>query len=140
MSAYSVTIEGRSYEVSVIARRGPLLIFEVDGKEYSAVVQSKPSEIPPQISITPILPGQARSATSKAPTHGGSEVKAPLPGIVSDVKVNEGDEVSSGATLLVIEAMKMENPIKAPRDGKIKTVHVRKGQEIPQGAPLISFE
>lgn len=140
MSSYSVTVDGRSYEVSLIARRGPLLIFEVDGKEYSAVVQPRPTEITPTIAITPLLPGQKASAASQSQPQGSSEIKAPLPGIISDVKVKEGDVVSTGATLVVIEAMKMENPIKAPKDGKVKSVHVKKGQEVPQGAALISIE
>jgi biotin carboxyl carrier protein len=63
-----------------------------------------------------------------------------MPGIVSEVKASEGALVQLGDTLLVIEAMKMENPIKATRSGTVKRVHVVKGQEVLSGAQLITLE
>jgi biotin carboxyl carrier protein len=63
-----------------------------------------------------------------------------MPGIVSELKVAQGNSVQTGDTLLVIEAMKMENPIKSPRSGTIKELHVTKGQEVSSGAPLVTFE
>ena len=63
-----------------------------------------------------------------------------MPGIISDVKVSEGEQVVQGQTLAVIEAMKMENPIRSPRDGTIRAVLVSKGSEVLGGATLIEFE
>jgi biotin carboxyl carrier protein len=63
-----------------------------------------------------------------------------MPGIVSDLKVAPGASVQTGDTLLVIEAMKMENPIKSPRSGIIKELHVSKGQEVGSGATLLTFQ
>jgi len=69
-----------------------------------------------------------------------SEIKAPMPGLVLDVSVSEGDEVEEGQTLLILEAMKMENVIKAPAPAKVKAVDVRKGEAVDKGFVLIDME
>lgn len=141
MSSYRVDINGSCYTVQLKERRGAVLTLEINGETHSITVD--PSPRPPSqtlISISPIAFRGAGSGTSKTAASGGpSEIRAPLPGIVSDVRVSAGDEVQSGTTLLVIDAMKMENPIKAPRDVRIKDVQVTKGQEVSHGALLISF-
>jgi biotin carboxyl carrier protein len=63
-----------------------------------------------------------------------------MPGIVSEVKTTVGARVEMGDTLLVIEAMKMENPIKATRGGTIQQIHVSNGQEVLSGTQLITLE
>jgi pyruvate carboxylase subunit B len=63
-----------------------------------------------------------------------------MPGIVSDIKIAQGATITAGDTLLVIEAMKMENPIKSPRGGTVKELLVKKGQEVAAGATLLVFE
>jgi biotin carboxyl carrier protein len=67
-------------------------------------------------------------------------VGAPMPGLILDVVVNEGDEVVKGDKLLVLEAMKMENIIKSPGSGKIKSIVVNKGDSVDSGQKLIHFE
>lgn len=138
MSLYSVTIEGESYTVRVLARRGAVLTFEINGIEHSATI--KPGPALSRATVTPILDNREATAAAGGRVIAQSEVKAPLPGIISDVKVQVGDPVRAGATLIVIEAMKMENPIKAPRDGVIKTVEVKKGQDVQHGALLVTLE
>ena len=68
------------------------------------------------------------------------DIGAPMPGLILDVVVAEGDEVKKGDKLLVLEAMKMENIIKSPGDGKIKSISVSKGQSVNSGQKLILFE
>lgn len=68
-----------------------------------------------------------------------SKVKAPMPGLVLEVFVSEGQEVTKDEPLLILEAMKMENVIKAPRDGQIKLVGVVKGNAIEKNTLLIEF-
>ena len=68
------------------------------------------------------------------------QVKAPMPGLVLSVLVAEGDEVRKGDSLLVLEAMKMENMIKSPSDGTIKKVEVVKGDKVDKNELLISFK
>lgn len=77
------------------------------------------------------------SLGSKATT---SMVDAPMPGLILDVLVKEGDSVEEGDGLLVLEAMKMENKLVASRSGVIKTVHVAANQTVDKGIVLIEFE
>lgn len=67
------------------------------------------------------------------------EILAPMPGIILEVNVTEGDEVSKGDYLCVLEAMKMENALTAPRDGVIKSVNIAKGETVDKGKLLIEF-
>jgi acetyl-CoA/propionyl-CoA carboxylase biotin carboxyl carrier protein len=62
-----------------------------------------------------------------------------MPGIISEVKVREGQQVELGDTIVVIEAMTMENPIRAPRSAIVSAVKVAKGQEVQGGAVLVEF-
>lgn len=67
-------------------------------------------------------------------------VKAPMPGLVLDIKVNPGDAVKKGDTLLILEAMKMENAIKSPIDAVIKSVEVSPKQAVDKNAILVHFQ
>lgn len=67
-------------------------------------------------------------------------ITAPMPGLVSDIKVQAGDDVEKGTPLLILEAMKMENVISAPHDTTIKTIFVKKGQTVDRGAAMIELE
>ncbi|MXV37254.1 biotin/lipoyl-binding protein [Flavobacteriaceae bacterium Ap0902] len=69
-----------------------------------------------------------------------TDLNSPMPGLILEVNVQEGDEVKEGDTLLILEAMKMENVISSPRDGVIKSVHVTPGEAIEKSQLLISFE
>ena len=69
-----------------------------------------------------------------------SDVKAPMPGLVLEINVKAGDIVKKGDTLLVLEAMKMENTIKCPNDALIQSVAVNKGQAVDKNAILVNFD
>ena len=69
-----------------------------------------------------------------------NSIKAPMPGLILDIHVDKGQEVKEDETLLILEAMKMENVITSPRDGVIKSVSVSKGEAIDKGHLLIEFE
>jgi len=131
MSTYSISVQGKSYLVALRSRHGSTLSFAVDDVEYS--VSLAPLLKSPRATITDVNTAQSASSTIK-------ELRTPLPGIVSDIKVKEGQTVQKGDTLLVIEAMKMENPIRSPRGGIVSKIHVSKDQEVPSGAVLVSFE
>ena len=69
-----------------------------------------------------------------------NDIKAPMPGLILDVQVKEGEEVKEGDYLLVLEAMKMENTLTAPRDGKVKAIKVKKGETVDKNQLLIEME
>jgi len=69
-----------------------------------------------------------------------NDIKAPMPGLILEVNVKEGDEVKEGDYLLVLEAMKMENTLTAPRDGVVKSVTVAKSDTVEKNQLLIEME
>lgn len=72
--------------------------------------------------------------------HKISELKAPMPGLIHDIKVAEGDEIDEGDPLLILEAMKMENVIKAAGEGKVAKIHVKEGSSVEKNTLLMTFE
>jgi len=74
------------------------------------------------------------------PSSGEETISAPLPGLVVEVRVREGEEVEAGQVLLVLEAMKMENEIPSPRAGRVSRVLVRPGEAVNVGDPLVVLE
>ena len=68
-----------------------------------------------------------------------SQVKAPMPGLILDIKVKEGTEVKKGDPIMILEAMKMENVLKSPGDGVIKAIKVKQGQSVEKNQILIQF-
>jgi biotin carboxyl carrier protein len=67
------------------------------------------------------------------------EIKAPMPGLILDLKVAPGDVVKKGDVVLILEAMKMENSIKSPGDGVVKAVNVSLKQSVEKNQVLIQF-
>ena len=125
---YKVTLNGRTYEVEVEAGKAMLL------DEYEAIA-------PTPVAAAPAAPAPA-AAPAAAPvasavTVAGETVAAPMPGTILGVNVKEGDAVTAGQVLCILEAMKMENEIKAPGAGTIKQVLVARGQAVETGAPLV---
>jgi biotin carboxyl carrier protein len=78
--------------------------------------------------------GMNSAASSKI-----NSVKAPMPGLIIDLKVKEADVVKKGDILLILEAMKMENIIKSPGDGVVKAIKARKGDSVEKNQVLIEF-
>ena len=69
-----------------------------------------------------------------------NDIKAPMPGLILEINVKEGQEVKENDALLILEAMKMENVINSPREGIIKSIQVKQGQTVDKNMLLIEFE
>lgn len=78
--------------------------------------------------------GMSSAAASKV-----NNIKAPMPGLIVGISIQPGDMVTKGDTILILEAMKMENAIKAPGDGTVKTVKIQKGDRVEKGQVLVEF-
>ena len=113
MRKFNITVNGATYEVEV---------DEIGGAPTASPVRAA---------------APAAKAAAPAPVAGGEPVKAPMPGNILDVKVKAGDQVKTGQTLCILEAMKMENEIPAPHDGTVAQVVVTKGATVNAGDPLV---
>jgi biotin carboxyl carrier protein len=78
--------------------------------------------------------GMSATASSKV-----NNIKAPMPGLIIDLKIKEGDIVKPGDALLILEAMKMENIIKSPGEGVVRSVKIKKGDSVEKNQVLIEF-
>ena len=130
---YKVTLNGKTYEVEVEKGEAVLL------KEYEAAAPAAPVAAP--VATAPAAPAAPAAAPAAAPVQlgAGTAVNAPLPGTVLQIKASVGQAVKAGETVMIIEAMKMENEIVAPRDGKITSVVVQKGAAVNAGDPLFTI-
>ncbi len=122
---YSVLIDGRQHLVSIT--RGPQGCL-------TARVAGATLEI--RVADPRRLPRDGAGADS----GGGREVRAPMPGRIVAVHVAQGDAVTNGQGLLVIEAMKMQNELRAPSEGRVRSVAVRAGDSVGAGDLLIGIE
>ena len=113
----------------------------VDGQAYEVELEELLADESGQKAVTPPAHSGAAAPTPErrpASAVGGSGViKAPLPGMVLDVKVKVGSRVTEGQVLVILEAMKMENEIVAPRDGTVEQVAVEKGSPVAEGDDLV---
>ncbi len=140
MNSFKYSIIGNVYKVHINSVVDDIAELEVNGTPYH-VKMEKPAK---KQMVTLKRPAQAPTTASGAPvvsrpvaatTQGA--VKTPLPGVILQVKCNVGDTVKRGQTLIILEAMKMENSINADRDGKIIEIKVHKGDSVLEGADLV---
>ena len=139
---YKYTINGNQYEVTIGDIEGTIAIVNVNGEEYK--VEWEP-EAEPEKKVVVRKPAAQPAESSEAAESGAAvntnnAVKAPLPGVITSIEVNVGDEVKAGDTLLVLEAMKMANNIEAEKDGKVTAICVKAGQTVMEDDALVVIE
>ena len=142
MKEYKYKINGNEYNVAVEELEGNKANVTVNGKTYQVELDrpAKPVVTKP-VARPAAAPTAAPVAAAPAPrpTAGGAGIKAPLPGVILDIKVKVGDAVAKGQTVAILEAMKMENNINADRDGQVVAINVEKGQSIAEGTDIITL-
>lgn len=135
MKEYKLKINGNEYAVTVNDIDDTFAEVEVNGIPFKVEIDRPAKK---QVVAKPNKPAQVNATVAK-PVASGSEtvVSSPLPGVILEVTVKEGEEVKRGQKLMVLEAMKMENVIEASTDGKIVSIKANKGDSVLEGAPLI---
>ena len=143
MKEYKYKINGNEYNVVVEELEGNKANVTVNGKSYQVELDraAKPAVSKPvaRPAAAPAATPAAAPTPKAAPAAGGAGIKAPLPGVILDIKVKVGDAVTKGQTVAILEAMKMENNINADREGTVVSINVEKGQSIAEGTDIITL-
>jgi biotin carboxyl carrier protein len=129
-TSYHMIANGRSFNIEV-------LNLDREAKACTLSINKQPVTLDVKDDFDRMLD---KLGLSQAFANKVNDLKAPMPGLVLDIKVKPGQEVTKGTPLLVLEAMKMENILKAPVDGTIKSIPVEKGVAVEKNTPLIIFE
>lgn len=145
MKEYKFKINGNDYNVAINSTNGNLADVTVNGVSYrvemenampAAPVQAAPVAAP--VATPAAAPVQAAAPAAK-PAGEGKPVTSPLPGVIIEVSVKEGDTVAAGQKVAVLEAMKMENEIQADRAGVVTKINVSKGDSVLEGAAIVTI-
>lgn len=145
MKNFKFTIQGNKYDVKVLDVDENIAEIEVNGTLYKVEVDrkitaTKTPRLVRSLAVpsTESVPSQLKTSAPEAP-KGAGFIKSPLPGVILDVHVREGDKISAGTKLITLEAMKMENNINADKAGIIKSLKVKKGDSVLEGDILIEI-
>lgn len=143
MNQYKYTINGNKYEVVVGDITDNVATLTVNGEQYK-VEMEKPAEPEKKKPVVkPAAPAAAPAAPATKSVVGvnkANAVKAPLPGVVTEILVEVGQEVAAGDNVVVLEAMKMANNLQAEKGGKVTAVCVQVGQSVMEDEPLVVIE
>ncbi|QDA60710.1 biotin/lipoyl-containing protein [Hymenobacter jejuensis] len=126
---YHILYEGRSYSAELISA-------DYAAKTLSLKLNGRVVEIEAKDRFDLLLD---KLGMSNATAHKVNELKAPMPGLIVDIRVQAGQEVQKGDPLLVLEAMKMENILKAPSDGVVAAIKVGLRDNVNKGQVLVQF-
>lgn len=139
---YRLKIGDTTLEVEVLQSKDGKIDLSIDGKHITAYVTSENARR--WVTVNGRTSVLTKSSTAREGGHGGhhaaGELTAPMPGQVRAVHVSEGEGVTKGQTLLVLEAMKMEIRVHAPHDGVVKKLFIKQGQTVEREQILIEIE
>lgn len=124
---HSIIMDNLSYEALVEERAKNVYEVLMGGRLYTAEVLDERAQLM-----------ALRSAGFPADS-GEISIRSPMPGLVVDVPVSEGQEVAAGQTVIILESMKMQNELKAPRAGVVQRISVQAGQSVEQNKALITI-
>ena len=141
MKEYKFKIGGKEYNVTVNPKEGKFFDVTVNGATYEVEAENAPAAAP--VAQPVAVPVQAAAAAPAAPAAkpagAGEKLASPLPGVIIEISVKEGQQVKAGQKVAILEAMKMENEIPAPKDGTITEIHVHKGDTLQEGDPVVTI-
>ena len=152
MNKYQYKVQGVDYDVEIEEVEGNIAKVNVNGIRFdvemkqpinpASTLKKVHVQAPKPVSRPSVAPAaQAAPAPQAAPAlaGAGSPVKAPLPGTITEVKVNVGDTVKVGDVVLVLEAMKMQNNIESEYEGTVTSITTKQGETVMEGAVLMTI-
>ena len=149
MNKYQYTVQGVDYDVEIEEVEGNLAKVKVNGIPFEVELKqpinaaraiTKPKVAAPQPAAPAPRPAAAPVAAAPVSSGAGTPLKAPLPGTITSIAVKVGDKVNMGDTVLVLEAMKMQNNIEAEQSGTITSIAVNPGDSVMEGTVLLTIE
>ena len=144
MKEYKYTINGNKYDVEIVDIVENIATVTVNGENYSVEMEKEPEPEKKKVVIKSGAQAQPEAAASEgasaANVNTNNALKAPLPGVIREINVAVGDEVAVGATVVVLEAMKMANNLEAEKAGKVTAVLVQVGESVMEDTPLVVIE
>ncbi len=148
MNKYEYKVQGVDYEVEIEDVEGNIAKVSVNGIPFE-VEMKQPIKAAPKVKkveaakpvkpAAPVAAAPAPAASPAAEPGVGAKVTAPLPGTITDIKVTVGQAVHTGETVVVLEAMKMQNNIEAENDGTVTSVMVKQGDTVMEGTVLVTI-
>lgn len=148
MNKFEYKVQGVDYEVEIEEMEGNIAKVSVNGIPFEVELKqpinpakaiTRPKVVAPVAAAAPAPAPAAKPAAPVAAAGAGAAVKAPLPGTISSINVKVGDKVNVGDTVLVLEAMKMQNNIEAENSGTITSILVSQGDSVMEGATLLTI-
>ena len=148
MNKFEYKVQGVDYEVEIEEMEGNIAKVSVNGIPFEVELKqpinpakaiTRPKVVAPAPAAAAPAAPVARPAAPAAPAGAGSPVKAPPPGTISSINVKVGDKVNVGDTVVVLEAMKMQNNIEAENSGTVTSILVNQGDSVMEGATLITI-
>lgn len=126
---FHILLENKSYSAEVVRVENltKSVILNINGRLYSVQLKDKFDLLLDELGMNSGTAGKVNN------------IKAPMPGLIIDLRVKEGELVKMGDPLLVLEAMKMENILKAPGDGIVKSIKVKRGDSVEKNQVMIEF-
>jgi biotin carboxyl carrier protein len=146
MPDYKVTVNGKPYEVNIGRISDERADVTVNGKSFSVQIEApqRAGSKTPRIETKPHVVSAAESPDKTSPPDkvakmGKGDILAPLPGLMLKILVKEGDTVTEGQTVAIMEAMKMENEIEAPVSGPVSKIAVTAGENVLENALIMKI-
>ena len=145
MKEYKYTINGKKYEVEIGDIVENIASVKVNGEEFKVEMEKEPEPEKKKVVVKPAAaqpqaPKAAAPQAAAGAVNTANAIKAPLPGVVTEVKVAVGYEVKAGDTVVVLEAMKMANNLNIEKAGKVTAVLVNVGDSVMEDTPLVVVE
>ena len=142
MKKFKYTINGTQYDVSVEPVSSEQVSVTVNGETYVVDMEKEkePEQVKPVVRPVATPTVQPAAASRNSRVYNDKVVKAPLPGVIIDVKVKVGDTIEAGDTVVILEAMKMNNNLTAECSGTVVAVNVQPGNSVMEDDVLVEIQ